>query len=59
MNAVNKYLMALGIGKFLKLGFARLFNPNINSKPSLVCNYVDRKNEFYESEINILLEAEC
>ena len=45
--------------KFEKHLFARLLNPHINTKPTLGSNFVDRKNKFEETEINIQLEAEC
>ena len=45
--------------KFEKHRFARLLNPHINTKPTLGSNFVDRKNKFEETEINIQLEAEC
>ena len=39
--------------KFVKLFFARLLDPHFNTKPTLGSKKIE------ESEINILLEAEC
>ena len=46
---------------FVKPCIARMLNPPplINNTPGLGSNLVDSKNKFQESEINILLEAEC
>ena len=44
--------------KFVKPFFAHLVDPHFNTKPTLRSKFVDGK-KIKESEINILLEAEC
>ena len=44
--------------KFVKPFFASLLDPHINTKPTLGSKFVDW-NKIEESEINILLGAEC
>ena len=55
MTFEKKFLASLGITLICLLNHV---NPHMNTNPSFVSYFVD-KTKSQESEINILLEAEC